>query len=97
MLLFTICSVIGLGIIVGIKTNDNIFHHFNVTNTKQLQEAIAPYITNTSTSTSTNTSTTSTPISDLQCTAPRRLLGSFGVICREDTLSASIIAVQLSN
>lgn len=36
-------------------------------------------------------------MSELQCTAPRRLLGSFGVICREDTLTASTIAVQLSN
>lgn len=88
MLIFTICSVIGLGIIVGIKTNDNIFDHFNVTNTKQLQEAIAPYITNINTNAS---------VSDLQCTAPRRLLGSFGVICREDTLAAPTIAVQLSN
>lgn len=52
LLLFTICSVIGLGIIVGVKTNDDIFHHFKVANTKQLQEAIAPYITHTNTGTS---------------------------------------------
>lgn len=80
MVLMFLGSVVGLGVVLGDYKRDNIFKLFEVTNTAELEKAIAPFIQNINQSTCTHA----------------MLFGSFGTVCLEGSLNANTFAVQMS-
>jgi hypothetical protein len=104
VLLFLILSVAGFAITVGMKNTDNLLGKFDAESAFELEAKIAPFIDYGVAMPSANETVNVTDSgrysagmrSRTGCVKSEKLIGTFGALCAEDTLQATVMLMNQS-